>query len=218
MSDGILSSPAGATAKIGQLETRDRILDVAEALFAESGFAGTPVRDIARSVGLTPASLYNHFPGKAALYEAVLARGIRPLFEIMQARAAREFTTESMEEMIEAIMDHLGGRPHLPRLIQHEAISGGAHLSQIAREWIRPIIESGTAELKRDPNSVFDEAEYPFVMSAWLNLVFGYFALAPLLREVFDHEPLAADTLAAQTRFLRKLARLMNAPRSPDDV
>ncbi len=41
--------------------TRDRILDVAEALFAERGFAGTSVREIAAKADLTAASLYNHF-------------------------------------------------------------------------------------------------------------------------------------------------------------
>ena len=207
----------GKPESFGQAETRERILDVAGALFAERGFAGTSVRDIAGRVGLTAASLYNHFPGKAALYQAVLERGIRPLFEIMQQRAEREFTTESMEGMIEAIMHHLGAYPHVPRLIQHEAISGGTHLSRIAREWIRPIIESGTAELKRAPHASFDEAEYPFVMAAWLNLVFGYFAMAPLLAEVFDSEPLSADALAAQTSFLRKLARLMSTPHPPGE-
>ena len=215
MSRGTRDDLSQVSAASPQPETRERILDVAEALFAERGFAGTPVRDIARAVELTPASLYNHFPAKAALYEAVLERGIRPLFEIMRERATHEFTNESMGDMIDAIMDHLAGRPHIPRLIQHEAVSGGALLSRIAREWIRPIIQSGTAELKRDPSAAFDEAEYPFVMSAWLNLVFGYFAMAPLLREVFDNDPLSPETLAGQTRFLRKLAQRMNTP-GPD--
>jgi len=43
--------------------TRERILDVAERLFAQKGFAGTVVRDIARDTGLTAPSLYNHFDG-----------------------------------------------------------------------------------------------------------------------------------------------------------
>ena len=47
--------------------TRDRILDAAEELFAERGLAGTAVRDISNQVGLTPASLYNHFSGKQSL-------------------------------------------------------------------------------------------------------------------------------------------------------
>ena len=60
--------------------TADRILDAAECLFAEHGFAGTAVRDIAARVSLNPASLYNHFPGKQDLYAAVLDRGLPPVF------------------------------------------------------------------------------------------------------------------------------------------
>src|SRR5262245_4789995 len=65
-------------------QTRERILDVAEALFAAHGFAGTSMREIAGAADLTAASLYNHFDGKEALYAAVLERGIRPLVSLMQ--------------------------------------------------------------------------------------------------------------------------------------
>jgi len=51
-------------------------------------------------------------------------------------------------------------------------------------------------------------------MSAWLNMVFGHFAMAPMMSEVFDEDPLSPENLARQTRFLRKLARLMLAGRS----
>ena len=75
MANGIEASavePSGIESE----STRERILDVAEALFAERGLAGTAVRDIAREAGLTAPSLYNHFDGKHALYEAVLVRGV----------------------------------------------------------------------------------------------------------------------------------------------
>ena len=54
-----------------QPSTRQRILDAALELFALHGFAGTSIRAIARQVGLRESSLYNHFPGKHALYEAL---------------------------------------------------------------------------------------------------------------------------------------------------
>ena len=57
--------------------TRVRILDAARALFAERGYAGTSMRDLAESLGMTKAALYYHFPGKAdillALVEPLLA-------------------------------------------------------------------------------------------------------------------------------------------------
>ena len=65
--------------------TRERILDAAEALFASRGFEGAAMRDIAADANLNPASLYNHFASKQALFEAVLERGLRPLFVVLDA-------------------------------------------------------------------------------------------------------------------------------------
>jgi AcrR family transcriptional regulator len=203
-----LSSPDLAPATAA---TRERILDAAEALFAENGLAGTAVRDIARDVGLTAASLYNHFAGKQELYEAVLDRGVRPLIEMMQDIPAQDHTMSARVALIEAIMKHLGARPHLPRLIHHEVISGGPYLAKLGRTWLRPLIAQGVTEMKRQDEPNWSEDEYPLVITAWLNLVFGHFAMAPMLGIVFDTDPLAPESIARQTRFLQKLARIMSS-------
>jgi hypothetical protein len=51
----------------------------------------------------------------------------------------------------------------------------------------------------------------------WVQLVAGYFAAAPLVGEVLGEDPLAPETIERQTRFLRKLARLLSgaAARAP---
>ena len=54
--------------------SRDKILDVAEALFARRGYAGVGLREVAKQVGLGKSSLFHHFPSKAELYLAVLLR------------------------------------------------------------------------------------------------------------------------------------------------
>ncbi|WP_062466741.1 TetR/AcrR family transcriptional regulator [Demequina maris] len=54
--------------------TRALILDTALAAFAESGYRGTSVRDIATRCGLTHPALLYHFPTKADLLLAVLGR------------------------------------------------------------------------------------------------------------------------------------------------
>jgi TetR/AcrR family transcriptional regulator len=205
-------------APVPSVPARDRILDAAEALFAERGFAGTSVRDLAARVGVTPGSLYNHFPGKEALYEAVLARGVRPLIGLMQELAARPQTPDATAEILGAVMAHLAERPHLPRLIQQEAVAGGEHLTALARAWIRPLVEYGLAEIARQPDSPWAPAERPLVIAAWLHLILGHFALAPLLREVLEEDPLSPRVLALQTAFLRKLAHQMMsaAPRGAE--
>lgn len=53
--------------------TRERIVREAFALFSERGFHAVSVRDIAAAVGIKDASLYNHFPTKQAIFDAVLA-------------------------------------------------------------------------------------------------------------------------------------------------
>lgn len=52
--------------------TAERILEAALDLFAEKGFAGTSMRDLARAVGFRQSSLYNHFAGKEAIYHALI--------------------------------------------------------------------------------------------------------------------------------------------------
>ncbi len=51
--------------------SRARILAAAAELFAERGFEGTSIRDIAAAVSMTTASLYYHFESKEDLYVAV---------------------------------------------------------------------------------------------------------------------------------------------------
>jgi AcrR family transcriptional regulator len=53
--------------------TREKILAAALSLFAQRGFEETSVQDIALAVGVKAASLYSHFPGKAAIFRAVLS-------------------------------------------------------------------------------------------------------------------------------------------------
>ena len=187
--------------------TRDRILDVAEALFAQHGFAGTSMREIAAQAGLTAASLYNHFDGKDDLYSAVLQRGIRPLIDLMRQLSDSEGGEAATDALIRAVMEHLARRPHLPRLIYHEAIAGGSHIARLARDWVRPLVEHGLAEMKRESPGHWEPEEFPLVIASWIHLILGHFALAPLFRDVFDEDPLAPEMLERQTRVLLKLAR-----------
>src|SRR5215467_9520148 len=53
--------------------TRQAILEAALNLFAERGFFGTSIRDIAGAVGITESAIYNYFPGKTELFEALFS-------------------------------------------------------------------------------------------------------------------------------------------------
>ncbi|MFO0691053.1 MAG: TetR family transcriptional regulator [Myxococcota bacterium] len=190
--------------------TRDRILDVAERLFAQKGLAGTAVRDIARAAGLTAPSLYNYFEGKQALYEAVIARGVQPLFDLIGGVARGAGRGEDRTgAMLDGIMDHLASHPDLARLIQHEALTDGASLEKIAQGWLRPIVARGILAMQQEPDPVWTEEERPLAVAAWIHVILGHFAMAPLLRSLFDFDPLAPEQIERQKRFLRRYAQLL---------
>ena len=53
-------------------QTRQEILVAAKRLFLSQGFTATPMRQIAREVGITPAAIYNHYPSKDRLFTTLL--------------------------------------------------------------------------------------------------------------------------------------------------
>ncbi len=55
-------------------ESIERILDAAELLFAELGYHGVTLKDVAARVGVSSTLIHYHFNGKESLYEAVWAR------------------------------------------------------------------------------------------------------------------------------------------------
>ncbi len=206
------STPSTALSNEGP--TAERILDAAEALFAEKGFAGTAVRDIASAVDLTPASLYNHFANKQALYEAVLERGIRPLIAQLESVAREGGSVETVEQLVA----QLRRTPHLPRLIHHEAVTGGEHLVRVARGFIQPLYNQALLALQRNPNGAWETAELPLLIELFLNVIFGRFAMASLLGEVVGEDLLSEANLDRHTEFLRKvIARLLDREREAPD-
>ena len=52
--------------------TKERILLVAVRLFSINGYASVSMRDIASSINIKPASIYNHFESKEALFGAII--------------------------------------------------------------------------------------------------------------------------------------------------
>jgi AcrR family transcriptional regulator len=77
------------TAENVEVDTRERILAVAERLFREIGYTKTTVADIAKLLRMSPANVYRFFDSKKAIHEGV-ARGLMGEVEdVAQAIATR---------------------------------------------------------------------------------------------------------------------------------
>ena len=68
----------------------DSLTDVALRVFAERGYDGASMDDVARAAGITKASIYHHVSGKEALLERGLGRALDALFAIIEEPEARE--------------------------------------------------------------------------------------------------------------------------------
>jgi AcrR family transcriptional regulator len=67
------------TVKSGTAETKERILDAAERLFADRGFEVTSIRDITSAADVNLASINYHFRTKRELIAAVFIRRVGPI-------------------------------------------------------------------------------------------------------------------------------------------
>jgi AcrR family transcriptional regulator len=82
-------SPVKSRREMYSEATRAALLEEATALFAERGYAGTSLEDVASASQVTRGAVYHHFAGKQALFEAVLdLQEVRATAEVVAAAAA----------------------------------------------------------------------------------------------------------------------------------
>lgn len=109
--------------------TLHKILDAASAVFAEHGFAGARVDEIARRAGVNKAMLYYHVGNKQALYTVVLTRNFDRMEEALRGALA---TTGSARDRLRSIIGGVAGvlreLPDHSRIVLREFASGGSNL------------------------------------------------------------------------------------------
>ncbi|WP_235714734.1 TetR/AcrR family transcriptional regulator [Aequoribacter fuscus] len=135
---------------------RDRILDAAEALFAERGFDGVTLRQIASSAGVDVALANYHFGKKLELFNAVFERRAALLNQsrldaLRKVQAEQADSGPSVEQIIEAFLRPL-------ELTQETADPGWRHyLALIA------YVNNSTYWGKRMMSKLFDDLVQEFI-------------------------------------------------------
>ncbi|WP_420130635.1 TetR/AcrR family transcriptional regulator [Longimicrobium sp.] len=134
--------------------TAEAILDAAEPLFGNQGFAATTIKQIGKAAGLNPALIYYYFGSKEELYRALLNR----LFGALTQRGAERLATVTTpEEAIRTLLalqsETMLRSPSLPRILAREmadhgaahAQEGIAHLSATLFARLHALIQHGQA-------------------------------------------------------------------------
>ena len=105
---------------------KEEIVQEATRLFAERGYEGTSMGDLAERVGLRKASLFHHFPSKDVLYATVLAQLVDSVKSaILDAAKSEGSFAERLDALTDALTTTLGAHSHAARLLIREAMDWG---------------------------------------------------------------------------------------------
>ena len=88
-------------------ERREQLLDVGRVLFAERGYDGTSVEEIAHKAGVSKPVVYEHFGGKEGLYAVVVDREVRRLLDMVTGALTGGHPRELLEQAAFALLDYV---------------------------------------------------------------------------------------------------------------
>jgi len=100
--------PAAPRVRMSGQARREQLLDVGRALFAEKGYQGASIEEVAHRAGVSKPVVYEHFGGKEGLYAVVVDREMRCLFELItSALSAAGHPRELLEQAALALLGYI---------------------------------------------------------------------------------------------------------------
>jgi AcrR family transcriptional regulator len=147
-------------------ERRIRILDAAVEVFAESGYAGAKMQDIAARAGVVPSVLYDHFGSKRELHITLLELHAQQ----MRERSLRRLEGASVEELVRASVatyfEFVEDDPFIWRFL-HRDPPADPEIADVCRELadqgtehIAGLIRFGAGDVKPVKGITLDEAAW----------------------------------------------------------
>lgn len=125
---------------------KEEIVVEATRLFAERGYEGASMGDLADRVGLRKASLFHHFASKDALYQAVLGELLENVrAAIMKAAMAEGSFAERLDALSDGLTDVLAAQPYAARLLVREAMDYGPVMRGGLGDTINELLNAGLA-------------------------------------------------------------------------
>ncbi len=134
----------------GAVPTRVRILDAAEACFAEQGYGAARLADVAERVGIRRPSLLYHFSSKELLYEAVVLRAFGDLGSVLVATLGDAGEVEqALEGLVDTFTAFVDSRPGFAALVVREFLDGRGGGQLLLSQAMVPLLDQVVADVDR---------------------------------------------------------------------
>lgn len=180
------------------LSTRAAILAEARRCFAEAGYDGTSLNDIAAGVGIRRPSLLHHFPSKEVLYGSVFEQILSDWLERVGQAVEMDGTGwEKVELVLRAGFALFEDNPDYVRMMRREALDGGVRLGIDLASVLKPLFRAAAEYLDRMMDEgVLKRHDSRHLLITGYGAILTYFSDAPFITDLLEHEALTEANIS----------------------